>query len=140
LSVRTRNCFAHALGLPVRPRVVGLREPVLDAQQAAHAVERVQPPADPVPPRLGELDPVVREHSVNAVRERLREHLEERRGDEPGRSPVDASESEFGGAVHRDEQVRFLARSAHLGDVEVEVADLVRGELPAPLLRGTGES
>ena len=68
----------QALGLPVGPGVVGLREPVLDAEAAAHAGEGMvlHSGTDASPAGIAELDAVVGQHGVDAVRDHAGEHLE----------------------------------------------------------------
>jgi hypothetical protein len=93
-----------ALRLAVRPRVVRLGEPVLDAEGAAHRAERVVAAVvDAAAARIAELNPVVRQHGVDAVRHRAGKHLEERGRDERGRAAVHPSERHLRGAVDRDE-------------------------------------
>jgi hypothetical protein len=71
----------HAFYLPVGPRVVGLGEPVIDSLQAAEPVEGASTDACgralPVLRQVGELDAVVGEHGVDALRSGFDERLEE---------------------------------------------------------------
>ena len=67
------DCAVHPLGLAVGPRVIGLRETVLDTMFAADPVERVAAHpgcrARPVLRQIGEGDAIVRQDGMELVRE-----------------------------------------------------------------------
>ena len=60
----------HPLNLPVSPRVVHLGEPVLDVVLLAHTIEDVRAVPDVLLAR-GELDTIVGQDRVDAIRDRL---------------------------------------------------------------------
>jgi hypothetical protein len=110
--------------------VVRLREPVLDAERAAHPAEGVVAAVvEAAATRVPELNAVVHQHGVDAVRHCPGEHLEERRGYEARRATVHAGEAHLARAVHRHEQVRLLPSRAQFSEADVEVADFVAREL-----------
>ena len=76
----------HALDLAIGPRVVGLGEPVLDAVGLTDHVEAHRPGIDgvAVPGLLGELDAIISEDRVDAIRDDLEQMFEEL----PRRFPV----------------------------------------------------
>jgi hypothetical protein len=84
----------HPFDLAVGPRVIGLREPVLDVVFVANAVEHVASPQGRRPHailwQIGELDTVVSEHGVDFVRNGFDKGFEEVRA-VPKEDPVEAS-------------------------------------------------
>lgn len=80
----------------------------------------------------GEVHSVVGEHSVDFVGNGLDQRVQE-----VGRNPLggllmDLDEGELRGPVDGDEEVKLALLGAHLGDIDVEIADRIRLELPAP--------
>src|SRR4051812_34457037 len=66
LNGRVLDCSIHPLDLPVSPRVVDLRQPVLDAVLFTDAVEQMlERPL--ILEAIGELDAVIGEDDMNAV-------------------------------------------------------------------------
>ena len=93
----------HALDLPVGPRVVGLGEPVFDSMKVAEPVEGVSTEACgrplPVLWQVGELDAVVREDGVDAVRNGFDERIEEGGGGPHIRFFHEFDDGELRGAI-----------------------------------------
>jgi hypothetical protein len=125
----------HALDLPVGPGMVGLSQSVFDPMKETEPVEGMAAEACgwplPVLGQIGELDAVVGEHSVDAVRNGFNERFEE------GRSSSDIcffdefDHSELRRSIDGHEQVKPAFGGSHLGQVDVEEADRIRIE---PLL------
>jgi len=103
--------------------MVGSGQAVLDAMSSAQSPEGVRESVTARLASIGELDDVVCEDCVDAVRNCADQRLEERDGGEGGGSAVEAGEGELGGAVYCDEQVRLALLGANLANVYVEVAD-----------------
>ena len=99
---------------------------MLDAVVLAGATEDVADPAlrDTLV-AIDELDAIVGQDGVDLVGHCLDQRLEEGRGCEFGGFAIDPGEHELGGAIHSDKQKAFAALEAQLGDVDMEVADLV---------------
>ena len=113
------------LDLAVRPRVVGFSQPVLDVVRLADHVEAhlARPGGVAIARRLGELDAVVGEGRVDAIRHGFQEVFEELPGG-PSISLVDAlRHRKLAGAVDADEQIKLALSGLRLGDVDVEEAD-----------------
>lgn len=112
----------HPLDLTVRPRVVRLGQPVLDAVCFADHVEAhlTRPGGVTVARLLGKLDAVVGPDRMDPVRHGFKQVFEEL----PCRSPVslfdELGDRELTCAVDVDEQVKFA-----LGDIHVKEADRV---------------
>jgi hypothetical protein len=128
----------HPLDLTVRPRVVGLGQPVLDAVLRAGVLEGVG--AEDLAAVHGlpdqgrgrgdvagrpEVLAVVGQHGVHAVGHGREKVTQEVRGDTLGGALVELGEGEFAGTVDRDEEVKLALLGPDLGDVEVEEADRV---------------
>jgi hypothetical protein len=126
----------HPLDLAVRPEMIWLGEPVFDATAATHAVEGMSAEACrwslAVLRQVGELDAVVGEHSVDAVRHGFDERLEEGGSGPHVRLLNDLDHRELGGAVDGDEQGELAFGGPHLGQVDVEEADRIGIELFPP--------
>ena len=116
----------HALHLSVRPRMVDLGEPVLDAVLVASHVEHVghvsrcRPVG--VARRKAELDAVVGEHGVDLIRHRLDQSDEEGGRGDAGCLLNQLNEGELGGAVDCDEEVELAFGGLHLGNIDMEIA------------------
>jgi hypothetical protein len=120
----------HPLDLPVRPRVVRLRHPVVDQELLARVVDGMDAPARRLAVgregRIGrgewraveELEAAVGQHRVDGVRHRGDRRAEEVRRDPPQRTLVQLGEGELGGAVDRDEEVQASLPGVHLRDVD----------------------
>ncbi len=106
--------------------MIGLGEPVLDALLRADSAKDVWNEATfGCPVMLDEQHAVVGQHRVDPVRNGVGQGLEKARGDELGRLAVVPGEHELGSAVHGHEQKCPAAFVAQLGDIDVEIADLV---------------
>jgi hypothetical protein len=77
----------------------------------------------------GELDAVVGEHGVDLVGDGRDQAEQEIPGNGGGGLLVQFDEGELRGAVDGDEHVELALLGAHLGDVDVEIADRVGLEL-----------
>ena len=104
-------------------------DPVLDAVLAAAHGEHVCDEAGGGPVgvarREAELDAVVGEHRVDAVRHGLDQGDEEGRRGDAGGALDQLDKGELAGAIDGDEQVELAFRGLRLGDVDVEEADRV---------------
>src|SRR4028118_122170 len=127
LGGRVLDGSVHPLDLAVRPRMIWLREPMLDAVSFADHVEAARARKDgiPVPGLLGELDAIVGQKRVDAVRHDGEQFFEELAGRRPGGLLVEASDRELRRAVYGYEEVELTLFSSDLGDVHVEEADRV---------------
>jgi hypothetical protein len=129
----------HPLGLAIRPGVVGLGEPVLDAVLAADAVEDVGAqvaPRRPVPVlrQVGEGHAVVGEHGVDRVGERRDDLPQEGGAVHLGVGVEESDVDELRDPVDGQEHEQLALGQAQLADVDVDVADRRLGEAAA--LRG----
>ena len=123
----------HAFDLPVGPGMVGFGKAVFDSVKMAGAVEGVFAEARGWPlavlRQVGELDAVVCEQGMDAVRNGFNERLEE-----GGSSPHICLFDEFDHGklrrpIYGHEQVEFSFGSSHFGQVDVEEADRICVEL-----------
>lgn len=119
--------LAHALGLPVGPRVIGLGELVLDTVFMADTIKNVPTKttgqAVSIPWLLGERHTVVHEEGVNGVRV-CRYHLLEKRRSVPFRSSIEERHmGELGDTINRQEHVLFSLLQTELTAVDVQVAN-----------------
>jgi hypothetical protein len=119
----------HALDLSVGPWMVGLGEPMLDPMKETESVERMATEARRRPLAVqrpaGELDAVVGEHGMDAIRNRFNERFEERRGRSHVGSLHEFNDGELRGAVDGYEQGELALGGLHLGLVDVEEADRI---------------
>lgn len=76
-----------------------------------------------------ELDAIVGEHSVDPVGDGRDQAQQEVSGDGSGGLLMQFDEGELRGAVNGDEHVQLALFGAHLGDVDVEIADRIGLEL-----------
>ncbi len=124
----------HALDLPVGPGMVGLCKPMFDSMKAAEPIEGVAAEACgwplPVLRQIGELDAVVGDHGVDAIRNCFNERFEEGCGSSDICFFDELDHSELRGPVDGHEQVKLAFGGSHLGQVDVEEADRIRIELP----------
>lgn len=119
----------HALDLAIDPRVVWLGEPMLDVVCPADLVEAVDVVqggrAATVLGQLGELDAVVGQDDVQAVRTGLDECLQESAGHGSISAFVQLGKGVFGRPVDGHPEVQLAFAGANLRDVDVEEADRV---------------
>ncbi len=117
----------HSFDLAVSPRVVGFGQTMFDTVGPADLVEAVHTvtggPAIAVTRQIGELDAVIGEYGVQPVRHRRDRGLQEPHSGWPVGLRMQLDESEFGGAIDRNEEVELTFAGANLGDVDVEIAD-----------------
>ena len=78
---------------------------------------------------IGELDAVVGQHGVDPVGDGLDQGLEEARRRAAGGFLMQFDEGELRGSVDGHEKVELALLGAHLGDIDVEVADRISLEL-----------
>jgi hypothetical protein len=85
LNGRLLERSVHPLNLTIGPRMVWLRQPVLDAVRVTEHVEHMGAPAcrrsETILWQIGELDAVVGEHGMDFVRDRFDQGFEELRSD-----------------------------------------------------------
>jgi hypothetical protein len=109
----------HALDLPVGPWMIGFGKPVFDSMKEAEPVEGVSTEACgwalTVLRQVGELDAVVGEHGVDAVRNSFDERFEERGGGSHVGSFHQFDHSELRSPIDGDEQVELAFGGPHLG-------------------------
>ena len=116
----------HPLDLTVRPRMVWLRPPALNAVTGADAVERTPPEARRRPVailgKISELNAVVGERRVDAVGNGLDQGFEDggRRGHV--RLQLQANEGECARPIDRHIAVRPASRRADFDEINVEDA------------------
>jgi len=135
----------HPFDLPICPRMVGLGEPVVDVGLGTGVFEGVgseqracgQRSLDLLGCRVGasgrrELGAVVGQHGVDLVRHRFNQTCEELGSDAARGSRMELGEGELGHSVDGDEQMELAFLGAHLGDVDMDIADRIVAE---PLLR-----
>ncbi len=123
----------HALDLPVGPRVVGLGEAVFDSMHETEPIERMSAEACrwslAVLRQIGELDAVVGEHGMDAIRNGLDECFKERCCGSHIRLFDEFDHRELRGAVDGHEQVELAFGGPDLGQVDMKEADRIRVEL-----------
>ena len=121
----------HPFDLAIRPRVVWLREAVLDTVGLADHVEAHGPGIDGVaiPRLLGELNAVVGENGVDLIRNGLEHVLQELPGRLPVRLVDELGHGKLACAVDANEQKQFALSSLHFGNIDMEEADGVAFEL-----------
>lgn len=118
----------HSFDLTIRPGVLDPGQPVLNLMLAADPVEDVLEGIN-VPIMIGELDAIIRQHDVEPVGHGSDEITQKGCcGHFPGLL-VQLHESELGGAVNGNEQVKFAFSRLNLSNINVEVAERVGLEL-----------
>jgi hypothetical protein len=126
----------HALDLPVGPGMVGFGQPVFDSMSETEPVEGMGPEACGWPlavfRQVGELDTVIGEHGVDAVRNGFDERFEERGSSLHVCFFDELDHSELRGAVDGYEQVELAFGGPDLGQVDMEEADRIGVELLPP--------
>ena len=119
----------HAFDLSVGPWVVWLGQPVLNFMECAGAIEGMATQYGgrtfAVFGQISELDAVVGQHGVDAVRHRLDQRVEKgRSGLRVG--PFDElGKGKLRGPVDSNEEVELSFSSADFGDIDVKEADRV---------------
>ncbi len=83
----------------------------------------------PVLRQIGELDSVVREHGVDAVRNGFDQRFKQRGGGSHVCLFDEFNHSELGGSIDGDEQVELAFGGSHLSQIDVEEADRIGVEL-----------
>ena len=129
----------HAFDLSVGPWVVGLGKPVFDSMKVANTVEGMSSEACGYPlavlRQIGELDPVVGEHGVDAIWNCFNERFEERDCGLHICFFDEFDHCELRRSVDGHEQVKLAFGSPHLGQVDVEETERKGVELlPARLV------
>jgi len=123
----------HAFDLPVGPGMVGLGEAVFDSTKETEPVEGMATKACggslAVLGKVGELDTVVGEHGVDAVRNGFDERFEEGCGSPHVGFFDEFDHCELRGPVDSHEQVELTFGGSHLGQVDVEETDRIGVEL-----------
>lgn len=114
----------HSFDLAVGPRVIRLREPVIDAVFIADAVKQVHE-GMPVCFAMRELDAIIGKYRVQVIRYDVDQITQEVRGYAPCLPLMQLGISKLRGPVDGNEQVQFAFFRMHLGNVDVEVADRV---------------
>lgn len=126
----------HPFPLSVRPRMIDLGEPALDAVLAAAHSEHVGDVASvrtvSVARGKAELDAIVGQDRVDLVREGRDQGDQERRGGHPVGAFHQLHEGDFARPINGDKQNQLAFSRLDLSDVDVEEADGVGLE---PLLR-----
>ena len=119
----------HPLDLSVRPGVMGLCQPMLDAVLPAHEVEHVGSPScrrsGPVARQIAELDAVVGQDRMDLVRHGFDEGLEKVGGGMSVRPAVQLGIRKLRGAVDGDEEIELAFLGPNFRDVDMEKADRV---------------
>jgi len=123
----------HALDLPVGPGMIGLGEAVVDAVEKTDPVKRMAVKAGrgsiAILRQIGELDAVVREHGMDAIRDSRDQRLEESCRRLHIGTLDQLHESELGSAVDGHKEIELAFGGAYLGQVDMEVADRIALEL-----------
>ena len=107
--------------------MVRLGEPVLNAVCLADHVEAhlARPGGVPVTRLLGELNAIVGQDGVDAIRHGFQQVFEELPRSSPVRLVDQLGDRELAGTVYADEQVELAFGGMHLGDIDVKEADRV---------------
>ncbi len=132
----------HALDLAVGLGVVGLGQAVIDVVTGAGDFKGVGAKmlstllsqldvggGRTEVARGGEVSAVVGENGVDFIRDELDEFLQKIGGLAPSRPFHQSGEGELAGAVDGDKKVELTLGGAHLGEIDVEVADQIDLEL-----------
>lgn len=116
----------HPFGLAVGPWVIGFGRPVLDAVLGADCPEDMADKSAFSPPvMLNELHAVIGQDGMDLIGDGLDEGLDKAGGDEFCCLPIDPGEHNLRRPIDRHEEEGLAAFMAQLGDVDVEVSDLV---------------
>jgi len=89
---------------------------------------------------IDELHTFVGQDGVDRLGHCLDEHLEKRGSRQLGRSAIDTGEDQLRGSVDRNQEEAFPALILQLGDVDVEISDLVALELLGLHAVGLGQA
>ena len=119
----------HPLDLPVGPRMIWLRHPMLDPVRSTEQIEHMGSPPGRRPltvlRQVAELNAVIGENRVDRVRDNRDQVLQECGRGVPVRLLMELRERKLRSSMDRNEQIEFAFSGAHFGDVDVEVADWV---------------
>jgi hypothetical protein len=133
LDSRVLDGSVHALDLPVGPGMVGLSESVFDSMDITGAIEGMAAKSHgwplPVLRQVGELDSVVGEYGVDAIRNCFDERFEEHRGVPRICFFDEFDHSEPRRSIDGHKQAEFTFGGSHLSQVDVEEADRIGVEL-----------
>jgi hypothetical protein len=123
----------HTLDLAVSPGMVRFGEPMVDAVPKTDPVKRMAAKAGRWPlailRQIGELDAVVGEHGVDAIRDSRDQRFEECRRSLHIGTFNQLHESELRGAVGGHKEIKLAFGGAHLGQINMELADRIALEL-----------
>ena len=123
----------HTLDLAVSPGMVRFGEPVVDAMPKTDPVKRMAAKAGRWPlailRQIGELDAVVGEHGMDPIRDSRDQRLEESRRSLHIGTFDQLHESELRSAVDGHKEIELAFGGAHLGQINMEVADRIALEL-----------
>ena len=122
----------HALHLPIRPRMIGFGQAMLNPVFGTDTVKQQREGVAVALP-IGELDAIVGQDGMDFVGHSSNEMAQELGSHRSGHPLVQLSEGELGGAVNGDKQVQLAFFGLHFGNVEVKIADGIR--LEAAFLR-----
>ena len=122
LDRRVLDRAVHPLALSFGSRMVHLCQPMLDVMLVADAVEDVLAVVD-VLSAWCELNAVVCEHGVDAVRHRLDEVAQELRCLHLAGALHEPHEGKLAGSTNGHEQPELAFGRAHLGDIDMHIAD-----------------
>src|SRR5277367_2426934 len=119
----------HALHLTVGPGMIGFGQAMVDAVQKTNPVKRVTTEASCRPSavlrQVGELDAVVGENGVDPIRNGRDQRFQKGRGSSHVGTLNQLHESELRGAVDGHKEVKLALGSAHLGQIDMKVADRI---------------
>lgn len=133
LDGRLFDGSVHALYLAVGPGMVGLGESMFDAMLQADAVEGM--PSEPggwsfaVLGQIGELDSVIGQHGVDAIRDRCKQCFQEGRSGAHVSTLDQFDDGELRSTVDGYEEIEPSFGGAHLGQIDVEVPNRIVFEL-----------
>ena len=115
----------HALDLTIGPRVVWPGQSMLDPNCLADHVEAhlARICFVPVPGLLGELDAIVGQDRMNAIRDGLEQMFEEFPHDLAICLFHELRDSKFAGPVNAHKEIELSFHGLNLGDVDVKKAD-----------------
>ena len=123
--------------------MLGLRQPMVDVVAGACELEgvRAESPslaehlldlrrAPSLAGRVGEMNAIVGERRMDLVGNRLDQSVEKARGGFCRGSLMQLDEGELRRSIDRHEHIEFAFGRAHLGDIDMEIADRIGFEFP----------
>src|ERR1700757_1517850 len=123
----------HTLDQAVSPGMVRFGQPVVDAMPKTDPVKRMAAKAGRWPlailRQIGELDAVVGEHGVDAIRNSRDQSFEESRRSLHVSTFDQLHESKLRGAIDGHKEIELALRSTHFRQIDVEVANGIALEL-----------